>query len=86
MRGFRTSTGDEGSDYRSGVVSGVAATFLLLGVARVVAWVLENPAVAEIQAWATTLQFTPLDVVGMVGLLLLVWMIGLAMTMGPRGW
>lgn len=86
MRRFRSSSGDGSGDYRAGVVSGVAVTIFLLGVATAVKWALENPVVAEVQAWATTPQFTPMDILGLVGLLLLLWMIGVAMTLGPRGW
>lgn len=63
MRSFRGSTGDASrGKYMAGVLSGVAATILLLGITRAAIWALGNPVVAEVQAWASTPQYTPLDV------------------------
>lgn len=88
MRGFTTDRDRDREEARDkyvvGFIGGILFMIFMLVSIHAVELALENSVVAEARAWATTPQFTPIDVVGMVALLLLVGMIWLAASLGPR--
>lgn len=73
MRRFRTSTGESGSSYGLGVLSGIIVTLLVLAAVRAVEWAMANPVVEVIHTWATTPQITPVGLLTGILLLFIVW-------------